>query len=155
MDYVGLFGYVDDVGRVLDITIEDADVNSVQGSYVGCVAGYNLGRISNCHVSGKVSAGSYVGGMIGRNQGGAVLMCSADVNVVGEIYQIGGLIGRSESGGVYNCYATGSVQGSDAVGGLIGDHRYGDVNNCFADTSVVTLSSSAGGFWVKIIRGWS
>ncbi|GBU26240.1 hypothetical protein R83H12_02935 [Fibrobacteria bacterium R8-3-H12] len=59
-DYVGLFGYVSSSAEIKNISV--AINGTVRGkNYVGGLAGYNLGKISNSYVTGNVSGNEYVG----------------------------------------------------------------------------------------------
>jgi hypothetical protein len=64
-DFVGLFGYVGEHGVISDLGIED--VNILAKRFVGGLAAYNKGTISNCNSSGRVAgeSSSYIGGLIG------------------------------------------------------------------------------------------
>jgi PKD repeat protein len=87
----------------------------VGGTYVGGLVGFNGGRISESHATGRVNGSWYVGGLVGRNRE---------------------RISRS--------YATARVAGSDSWGGLVGFNE-GAVSGSYAAGSVVGASSSAGG----------
>ena len=100
-------------------------------------------------VSGNVSGDWYVGGVVGRNNGGTVTGCifSGSGSVSGS-YSVGGVVGWN-SGSVKNCYNTGSVTGvtgsSDYVGGVVGRNFGGTVENCYNTGSVSGSGNSVGG----------
>ena len=104
----------------------------ISGKYfVGGVVGL-LGldsSITNCYTTGVVSgADQYVGGVAGY-VGGSLTNCYAMSAVSGN-KDVGGVVGFAE-GSVTNCYATGAVSGSYNVGGIAG-YVGGSVKNCVA-----------------------
>ena len=110
-DYQGLFGYL-----------------STDGD--------NKGTVKDLSVSGSVKGNSYVGGVVGYNNGGTVTGCifsgSGSVSVTGNNY-VGGIVGDNR-GSVENCYNTGTVSGNSAisnVGGVVGRNFGGTVENCY------------------------
>ncbi|MBX2975239.1 MAG: hypothetical protein KF721_03830, partial [Ignavibacteriaceae bacterium] len=119
--YIGLFGYVETNGVVI-----------------------------NCSVYGTINCptGSYVGGLIGRNSGSSVSSNSSFCNIIGHSY-VGGLIGFNTSTVSYS-YATGNVTGNDRTGGLIGLNNNGDVNFCYA-TGKVSIGTGSGYYWGGLI----
>lgn len=125
----GIFGRICEA----NITACSADVEIESGEdYVGGLFGYDSGvsTVSDCWTSGKVKAGSKVGG-IG-----------------------GGLIKAGSA--VYNCYSTMEVEGSFQVGGILGhanlDKTAGNdsndannhVENCIAWNASVAATAKDG-----------
>ena len=118
-DYVGLFGYVDDGGRVQNVGVVDSYISA--NYYVGGVAGYidDYSVVMNCYNTGTVTGiGRYIGGVVGY---------SVNHSTVKDCYNEGAVSGRSEVGGVVgvsviavDCYNAGIVDGGDCVGGVIG-----------------------------------
>ena len=144
-NYVGLFGYVGNAGRIRYLGIED--VNIIALSNVGGLAGRNYGGIAKCYVTGKVTAfDNYSGGIAGRNDGNIIdCYSTSDVNGLGDV---GGLAGSnsSASADVNTSYSTGRVAGSGSpVGGLIGYNYHSDVNDSFWDVNTSGKSTSAAG----------
>ena len=163
-DYVGLFGYVDNVNAVIkDLTLGNPDVNIVGESwYVGCLVGHlengkitgcsieggsvrgtrlvgglvgaSWSTISNCYARGSVTGDEYTGGLVGRNWG-TISNCYAAGSVSGTSFT-GGLAGRNDSGTILNCYGAGSVTGITYTGGLVGGNYEGTILNCYAAGSV-------------------
>ena len=135
----GLFGYVGTGGTVKDLTVS----GSVSGGeYVGGIVGYNSsGIVTNCAFSGSVSGNSYVGGVVGDNNDGTVENCYNTGEVSGN-RDVGGVVGQSFGGSVTNCYNTGTVSGS-YVGGVVG-YNISSVTNCY-NTGKVSGNSSVGG----------
>jgi len=139
--YLGLFGLVEGLeARIENLTLANPNVASETGRYVGSLVGsLREGTVSNCHVrSGGVLGMSFVGGLIGRNDGGLILGCSVDAVVQGGS-RVGGLVGQSYYGTVERCRAQGQVLGSESsywIGGLIGEGREVTVWECRACCNV-------------------
>jgi len=139
--YLGLFGSVEGLeARIENLTLADPNVASETGRYIGALVGsLSEATVSNCHVrAGGVLGMSFVGGLIGRNEGGTITHCTADAVVQGTS-RIGGLAGQSYFGLVERCGVKGRVLGLESsywVGGLIGESRYVTVKECRADCFV-------------------
>ena len=138
-DDQGLFGYVDTGGTVKDLGVS----GSVSGGEdVGGIVGNNFsGTVTNCAFSGSVSgSGNRVGGVVGLN-GGNVTGCYNTGKVTGN--SVGGVVGDNISS-VTNCYNTGKVSGNSYVGGVVGENSEGSVTNCY-NTGKVSNGSYVGG----------
>jgi PGF-pre-PGF domain-containing protein/uncharacterized repeat protein (TIGR02543 family) len=153
-NYVGFFGYIGDGADIHDLEVETSQDGVVSTMYnVGILVGQtdNIGtNISNCSVTGNVTGGSNVGGLVGvAGWYSEIINCSATVNVTATSdTATGGLIGCSFAT-VSNCSATGTVTGAAGygyVGGLIGDISEGDISNCFAAVDVTGSGNYVGGF---------
>ncbi len=124
--YQGLFGRVNG-GTVKDLTVSG---NVSGGMCVGGVVGYNnTGTVTGCIFSGSgsVSVSDHVGGVVGLNRS-SVKNCHNIGEVSGNRY-VGGVVGDN-SGTVENCYNTGEVSGNSYVGGVVGQN-IGPVKNCY------------------------
>jgi hypothetical protein len=145
--YLGLAGYFSQGSIVENITLKSITVTGNDFSlYIGGLAGYSKGTLSNCSVSGAVSAGiqsRYVGGLTGRSYGsyGMIDNCSSSGSVAGHYY-VGGLVGYNY-GNISNSYSLCNTTGCDKVGGLIGYRHYGKLTNCFA-AGMVSGNSNTG-----------
>ena len=140
-DYVGLFAYVGEGGRVENMTVE---ASLIMGHHhVGALAGLNAGTITHCSTTARVMGNRYVGGLLGLNSYGAVLNCHATGDATGE-NQVGGLAGATWNGRMSHCYATGAATGVRAVGGLVGDTVASDITQCYA-AGAATGHSQIGG----------
>ena len=119
--YVGLFGRVGSGGVITDLGIQDIDI--VGGDYVGGLIGKNEGgTISNCYSSGTTRGLAYIGGLIGSNECGTVNHCYSDV-----------IITAWDS--TFDSYA----------GGLAGYNGSGTLTSCYATGSVNGAGSTVGG----------
>lgn len=115
---VGLFGYVRGGAEIRNLHLVDPNVQALEGENVGALVGHLKGRsIRDCTVTrGTVAGGSFVGGLIGRNEGN-----------------------------LWTCSVTGVVEGNHSVGGLVGLHGWDAIiRYCEADTDVAGTSSVGG-----------
>ena len=134
-DYQGLFGYLstdgDNTGTVKDLSVSGTVSG---GMYVGGVVGYNGGTVENCYNTGAVnSSGNRVGGVVGHNGFSAtVTNCYNTGEVSGGEY-VGGVVGYNGDGRVENCYNIGEVSGNRYVGGVVGENPSGsgNVTGCY------------------------
>ncbi len=166
--YLGLLG--ENSGTIRNLGIVDARITG-SGDNVGALVGSNSGTVTECHCSGAVGGGNYVGGVVGRVMTGRIIRCRSDVettalgesagglvglNALGRILMscstssvcgqrcIGGAVGTNHEGIVVHCYAIGAVTGSMCVAGLIGLNRNGSVIQCYS-AGLVTGESDVGG----------
>lgn len=129
--YQGLFGAVDEGGRVSGLALLGCDIEG--GDYTGGIAGKNKGVIENCVVTGTIRGGNQVGGVAGYNlQTIRASIGAADVegnSMVGGIAGSVVLEGASPSqrgdgvrfGGVNGCVALGNrVMGANYTGSVVG-----------------------------------
>ncbi|MCF8398301.1 MAG: T9SS type A sorting domain-containing protein, partial [Bacteroidales bacterium] len=115
--------------------------------WVGGLAGYSSGTISNCAVlGGDITGNDYVGGLIGDNQN-SVSSCYTDINGAGSVYgvsKIGGIAGLND-GSLNNSYCHSTVTGQFNVGGIVGyNDGAGNISKCYS-TGSVSVSGSSGG----------
>ena len=165
-DYVGLFGYVSNTGKIKNIALKNFNISGDR--YVGSLAGYSLATITNCSSTGEVyGSAEQIGGLLGHNYGniagccytgkvtgeddtgglvgcnvGVVAECYSNAEIVGEDFYTGGLVG-SNTGDIAECYAIGEVIGDDYTGGLVGGNN-GDIVNSYS-YSEVTGEDKVGG----------
>ncbi len=111
-DYVGLFGYTGSGSTLRDVGLQ----------------------------GGSVTGNSYVGGLVGYNDGGSIVDAYATVDVTGA-HVTGGLVGANVGGGsILRAYATGWVnatasEGLGWAGGLIGQNA-GSISQSYASGGV-------------------
>ncbi len=116
-------------------TISGLYINSSSDNYQG-LFGYvgSSGKVQNLSVSGSVSGGMYVGGVVGYNNSGTVENCH-NIGEISGSYYVGGVVGYNNSGSVENCYNTGAVNSSgNNVGGVVGVNigsGSGTVTGCY------------------------
>ena len=153
--YVGLFGYIDESGVVMNVGMIDGNIMGMD--FVGAVVGYNEGKIINCYNTGKVTTAEndvYTGGVVGFNKQGTVQNCYNTGTVSGVKAIAGGVVGGNYSNHtnkksiVANCYNTGDVTGV-IVGGVAGENLtyagdIAEISSCF-NTGKISGTIKAGG----------
>ncbi len=131
-DNAGLFGYVAQTGRILNLGVED--VNVTGEDYVGGLATVNAGEITGCCATGVLSSNGLVGGLAAINYG-TITDCYTMAAVGG--YSVSGLVGYNCDGTITYCYATGPVSGVGVYGGGLVSHTfYGTITDCYATGDV-------------------
>ncbi len=142
-DYQGLFGYTGEKCHITNGKLENASVNGK--FYTGALVGFNCGKISNFYVQGEVYGTSFIGGLVGQNQGN-ILASSMVGTVIGVGRSIGGLVGYSVAGGsISESYALVTVEGIGSVGGLVGNHTNSITSNSYASGVISAIGPYAGG----------
>ncbi|MHC4328394.1 MAG: GLUG motif-containing protein, partial [Planctomycetota bacterium] len=125
-----------DSGYIINLNLENVQVSAY--CCAGGLAGYNSGIISNCSVTGNVTAVlKDAGGLLGYNVG-KITDCTAKCSVTSQRVA-GGLLGHNE-GPVTACSFSGSVEAEGTnyrwcAGGLIGDN-YDIVESCHFNGAV-------------------
>lgn len=126
-NYQGVFGYVDTVATIKDITFDKLKVYGT-GARMGGICGELSGTLSNVKIINGVldSKGDMLGGMAGYSQG-IVDRCSYSGSIRGGNY-VGGMVAFNLYR-ITNCwsdaiiYPTGSDNmGVNSVGGIVGTH---------------------------------
>jgi len=148
----GLFGHVGLGGVIEAVGVMNASVTA--DSYVGCLAGWNEGTVSNSYSSGSVTGDTSVGGLVGVQNYGNLSNSYSTASVIG-VAAIGGLVGWN-NGTVHNSFSGGYVSGNSSVGGLVG-HNVGDLQGGIVSNSYsagrVTGESRVGGLVGYNLRG--
>lgn len=83
------------------------------GSGVGGICGIlSYGNIENCMVTGDISGGQYVGGVVGAsNDYSSISQCASSGNIIATDGYVGGISGSYyESGSIENCYSIANVK---------------------------------------------
>lgn len=128
---VGLVGKALAGSTIRDLGLVDASVTG--RNYLGALLGDgNNTAIKNVYATGSVTSaataaglGNFIGGLVGRLQGGSISSSYTDVDVNGWT-NVGGLVGGAQINGtvgvvISNSHALGDVTGkSQNVGGLVG-----------------------------------
>ena len=155
--YSGLFSVIGSTGSVKNLTLDNASVSGT--NYVGIVAGWSLGSITDCTVSGMVThiaANGYkvfVGGIAGRAEEN-VDGCSAAVDLTVTEAQVevnvGGIVGylssSDSSSSPLTLTASGTISVSSAdevyVGGLVGNTSSSAyLSKCHTEMQIAASSS--------------
>ena len=144
---VGLFGYVKDVSRTHKTAIKNVRLHDVfiyGGTYIGGLVGWNLDAvIDSCEVSGSINTiNGTGGGLVGFNQD-KISHCHAQCDV--STITAGGLVGYDEFGQIIDCSASGNIFSIDAVaGGLVGSAYQSTISNSFSNCSVGGFTFTGG-----------
>ena len=120
-DYQGLFGAISGSSRIEALGVTNANITAKD--YVGVLAGHINGDVVGCYTTGAITAGSYVGGLVGYMGASGTspsIHSSYSYASVTANFNKGGLVGRLNLGSITNSYSTGSVPGSISLGGLVG-----------------------------------
>ena len=90
--------------------VKNPTTSSEEDCAFGGLVGYNGGTISGSYSAGTVRGISYVGGLIGLNEGGHASANISNSSIYGSEY-VGGLVGGNK-GIISSCYSTGAVNGN-------------------------------------------
>ncbi len=139
----GLVG-VNDVGAA--ITQSDATGDVSGDAQIGGFVGYNGGSITEGQASGNVTAtGNETGGLVGyQAKTGTITFGFGAGSVQGASY-VGGLLGYNDGGTVTSSAATGGVTGNEAVGGLVGINTTNMTGGTFVGTITTSWATGAVG----------
>lgn len=106
--YAALFGAVDTVGTIKNVSLSSPDISCEGYYYAAGVVAYSMGHTENCKVTnGKIRGWLIAGGVCGS------------------------------SGPANNLTFTGSVEGASNIGGVIGNMRYPATNLSATSATVV------------------
>ena len=148
-DNTGLFSCFAN-GYLKNLTVETASGKQVKGgSNTGILIGKMInGTIENCRVSGNLTDGTPVGGIVGLLDGGKILLSKASVtiNTTEDDTYVGGLVGDITSGEIDQCVTLGSITATgknSQVGGLVGRNA-ATVTNCYSNADVNSAYCAAG-----------
>lgn len=144
-EYVGLFGNLqgdgNTTGVVQDLVVEDFSVTG--GEKVGILAGYAIGLIQRCEVSGDVAGESAVGGLCGNSRA-VIKYSSFGGTVTAWDSKAGGLCGEQLLMKVESCRVDALVQGKDHTGGLVGRTFHAEIEKCHVDGEVTGENYTGG-----------
>jgi hypothetical protein len=142
---VGLFGCVQGEGaQIKNLGLLNPKVDLGDGQSGGALVGrLRRGTLSHCYVANaRVTGGSHVGGLAGRNESGTIIDCNVSATITGDY--AGGLVGTNADGSATDCYSSGSVTGRYGAGGLTGQNYSGTIADCHS-SAAVSGDSCAGG----------
>ena len=144
--YNGLFYKIYSGSEIKNLGLEGGSVKG--SSYVGGLVGRSdggLSFISNCYTTLSVSGSREVGGIIGSSNSTNITNCYTTGNVRGTSSLVGGLAGYACKS-ITNSYTTGNVTGDSSVGGLVGTASpSATISNCYSTGAVSGTSSNVGG----------
>ena len=148
----GLFAQIS--GHVHDLAILGAQVNTTTAN-VGILANAGTGTIERVWVSGSVTAGSRVGGLVGNSQG-VVRDAYSTADVHSLATEAGGVIGVALAGSVTErVFATGSVRADSRNDGGVAGYGYTGttIRDSIALNPTVTAPSFAHRFLGRVLAG--
>ncbi|MDR2267720.1 MAG: hypothetical protein LBE09_09130, partial [Christensenellaceae bacterium] len=147
-NYQGLFGALTSTATVKNLTV----VGTVSGaSYVGGVAGYNIGEIENCTSNVSVAGTSqHIGGIVGYNDVendyiGDIVSCFNNGTITaGNAILVGGIAG-SNLGNITESANYGTINGYSSVGGIAGYNAGRALIDSVYNVGAVNADNTAGG----------
>jgi hypothetical protein len=140
--YAGLFGWLAPGAEVRNLGVGDVNIVGAS-SYVGGLVGKNEGVVTRCFSTGAIRGDWSVGGIVGSNRVGTVTLCRSSTAVTAD-NAAGGIVGYNFDGTIADCYSNGAVSSSmSGSGGLVGFND-GAVTAC-CSTGTVFAKDSAGG----------
>ncbi|WP_350356257.1 InlB B-repeat-containing protein [Cohnella hashimotonis] len=137
--FTGLFGFINNENASVT-NLKLVDVNIKGSNYVGGLAGWNSGTMSNIYVTGSITGVMNTGGLAGGS-GGAITNSYVAGSITGS-YTTGGFVGQNY-GPIDQSYHTGSITGTDSVGGLVGENN-APISNSY-HTGSITGTNTVGG----------
>jgi hypothetical protein len=113
---------------------------------VGGLLALSNGTVENCSVTGMVSGGFDVGGLVAYAAGGTIADCASAANVSGISY-VGSLVGFATTASVLRSKANGNVNVSNGpAGGFIGMAMSSTISECVSAGQVAGTGDNIGGF---------
>ena len=134
---LGLFGYIATGGVVKNLTLSDVEISG--NNYIGGIAGYNEGTISDCKTMGKVSGTTHVGGIAGYNEG-TISDCKTMGKVSGTT-RVGGIAGSNKveiSGCTNSAQVSAESNGLTYAGGITGFNSGNISTSCNEKEGTIT-----------------
>jgi len=157
-DFVGLFAAMDIDSSVRNLTISNALITAPASDYVGALVGFNfLGYMINVSVSGDISGGNFVGGIVGVQRGwwqgapdfdaslnrGLMQNCSMGGSVTG-VDNVGGIAGYAIDNPMVDCVNNAGVAGVSSVGGIVGGNVATIFTGCINNGQVEGVNTVGG-----------
>ena len=149
-DYQGLFGYIEEKGKLENIVIE----GSIHGKdNIGGIAGYNKGTINNCYATIKIKENDNVGGNVGYNNGTIMKICCNKGGRIEGKYNVGGNVGYNK--GIISGYCSNGAEfgGMMYVGGNVGWNE-GAISGCCSNIGAV-IGGPYKGCYIGGNVGWN
>ena len=115
----GLFAATGVTAKIRNTGLSGGSISA--GSYVGGLVGNNAGTIATSFSSASVSGYDFVGGLAGQNDG-YISNSFTSGSVTGSHYYAGGLVGWNHANSIGNCFSSAEVSGGWYVGGLVGEN---------------------------------
>ena len=134
-EYAGVFGSLDEGAQVTGLGIVDITINTPNAYYVGPIAGWCDGVISECFATGEVSGEFIVGGICGglSGVGATVTDCYSMVDVAALNFPAGITAYALTQTMIKNCYFAGTLNSGGYSGGVTSFSDGATVENCYFD----------------------
>ncbi len=127
--YQGLFRYVQQSGKISDLSVSGTFSPGGSKSFIGGIAGENSGSIEKCSFYGNIKGENVIGGISGNNtESGRVISCSSYGSITGE-NSTGGITGKN-SGLVQNCTNNSAVN-------TVYEEKKNEISDIDADTGAL------------------
>jgi len=140
--YVGLFGCIGSTGVIRNLVLENINVSG--WGWIGGLAGYNIGIISNCILSGQIAGTEMViGGIVGENNG-RIVDCQTSMEVQGN-WIVGGFVGHNKCNITTSSSNIVIDSSSSNYGGFVGSNE-GIIKESFSQGDVRGFGFFGGGF---------
>lgn len=108
------------IAEIKNLRVENINVaSSSQSATAGLVGSNHRGKITNVHVSGTITGGSRVGGIVADNFG--IVEGSSFSGILKGESVIGGIAGTASEFSIQNCRVSGEISGESAIGGIVGE----------------------------------
>lgn len=120
------------------------DASGTTAYHAGGLVGQSVADISNCHATGTVTGGRFIGGLVGWQYQGTISSSYATGTVSGSAGYSGGLVAVQAAGTISKSYASGNVTSGVVGGGLVGS-SCGAITQSYATGTIYAPSGFAGG----------
>jgi len=134
-DNVGIMGTAQNA-MIGDLKLEG--LNVIAENYVSGVCGTTIScEMGDIRVQGSLSGNSYIGAILGLQQGGYLNRGFANVRVVARGPAIGGIVGSAQAAAnISESTSSGAVSGSSLIGGLVGELFYANLEDSYSHAAV-------------------
>ncbi len=139
-------GLCGDADGLIQDSAASSDITA-NGGEVGGLVGRNVGDVVHSVAHGTVlqqESATRVGGLVGHQWGGSVLLSFSDGDVASAGGEVGGLIGRAVGCAIEDGYATGAIEASDTAGGLLGSMESATLSRTYS-RGMVSGGAATGG----------
>jgi len=156
-NYVGFFGCIgkneNNIGIIKNVGVVDSYFYG--STYVGGVCGANNDGaiIVSCYNASSVGGNTYVGGVCGDNCENAKISNCYNIGYIISRRKVGGVCGDNYKGTIEYCYNSGTINvDAEQVGGVCGISYEGNIENCF-NIGNISGSEYVGGVCGSIYNG--
>ncbi len=143
LDYTGLFGYING-GAVRNMGVEISLSGLGGRNYVGGIAGRIANtEITNCYVTGNITARNSSGGVVGNASGSIIRNTHSSGNITASGLT-GGIAGNISNGtSITDSYSVSNINSQNYAGGIAGESLNSSITNCYASGTVTGTDTSS------------